>query len=47
MAESRALRPTSLLRTASPVVAERVKAGKLKVAAGLYGLGSGRASLLD
>ncbi len=36
-----------LLRTASPVVAERVKAGKLKVAAGLYDLRSGRVSLLD
>jgi carbonic anhydrase len=37
----------NLLRTASPVVAEQVKAGKLKVTAGFYDLGSGRVSLLD
>jgi carbonic anhydrase len=36
-----------LLRTASPVMAEQVKAGKLKIAAGFYDLGSGRVSLLD
>jgi carbonic anhydrase len=36
-----------LLRTASPVIAEQVKAGKLKVAAGFYDLGSARVSLLD
>jgi carbonic anhydrase len=36
-----------LLRTASTVIAEQVKAGKLKVAAGYYDLGSGRVSLLD
>ncbi len=36
-----------LLRTASPVVAEHVKAGKLIVAAGFYDLGSGVVSMLD
>jgi carbonic anhydrase len=35
-----------LLRTASPVVAEHVKAGKLKVVAGFYDLASGKVSLL-
>ncbi len=36
-----------LLRTASPVVAEQVEAGKLKVVAGVYDLASGRVSLAD
>jgi carbonic anhydrase len=36
-----------LLRTASPVIAEQVKAGKLMVAGGFYDVGSGRVSLLD
>ncbi len=36
-----------LLRTASPVVAALVTAGKLKVAAGFYDLASGRVSLLS
>jgi carbonic anhydrase len=36
-----------LLRTASPVVAEQVKAGKLKVAAGYYDLATGQVSLLS
>ncbi len=36
-----------LLRTASTVVAEQVKAGKVKVVAGYYDLGSGVVSLLD
>jgi len=35
-----------LLRTASPVIAELVAGGKLKVAAGFYDLASGRVSLL-
>lgn len=36
-----------LLRTASPVIAGEVGAGKLKVVAGFYDLASGRVSLLD
>ena len=35
-----------LLRTASPVVAEQVQAGKLKVVAAFYDLGSGTVSML-
>lgn len=36
----------ALLATASPVIAERVSAGKLRVAAGYYELASGQVSLL-
>jgi carbonic anhydrase len=36
-----------LLRTASPVVADFVKQGKLKVVAAYYDLGSGRVTVLD
>ncbi|WP_428483548.1 carbonic anhydrase [Rhodopila sp.] len=35
-----------LLRTASPVIAERMTAGRLKVVSGFYELASGRVSLL-
>jgi carbonic anhydrase len=35
-----------LLRTSSPVIAELVTAGKMKVVAGFYELGSGKVSLL-
>ena len=36
-----------LLRTASPVVADFVKQGKLKVVAAYYDLGSGRVTVLE
>jgi carbonic anhydrase len=36
-----------ILRSASPVIAEAVRQGKVKVGAGFYDLGSGKVSLLD